>query len=345
VSTYPLRRVVTVAAAVTGIVAFSAATASAATVELRGGTVSYRAAGGERNDLTVRDDTGPVFHDAGARIRVGAGCRALTGGRVTCGAGLPAGKAATRIDIRLGDRDDRASAEIANANAGEEQIDLYGDAGDDTLHSGSSVGDVHHLFGGAGDDDLSANTNHTGESTFRGGAGDDRMLNGEGGLAWFYGEAGYDVMTEQGGRAVVSDGGAGNDLYVASFTGSPMQFFDGVVPGPGTDTFSVDGGDPISVDLAACGGCVERVIGSSLDDVIRGSSAANVLLGGEGNDIIDPRGGSDRVDAGPGEDRVELRDGTRDTVTCGDDADHVSADARPADAVAADCEVVVRAGA
>jgi hypothetical protein len=41
-----------------------------------------------------------------------------------------------------------------------------------------------------------------------------------------------------------------------------------------------------------------------------------------------------------GDDRIRVRDGERDTVTCGPGTDRVRAD--PADVVAADCEAVNR---
>jgi Ca2+-binding RTX toxin-like protein len=68
----------------------------------------------------------------------------------------------------------------------------------------------------------------------------------------------------------------------------------------------------------------------------------NVLLGGAGNDVLNPRGGRDSVSGQEGDDQIELRDSQRDTASCGDGLDHVNADARPAEAVAADCEEVVR---
>src|SRR5215213_8558720 len=112
-ATQQLRRV---GGAVVAIIALGAAFASpawSATAELVGDTLSYRAGAGEANDLVVRgSDPGTVFHDAGATIHAGVGCAALADGGVECGSGLSWEDVPTRIEIRLGDRNDHATSEI-----------------------------------------------------------------------------------------------------------------------------------------------------------------------------------------------------------------------------------------
>jgi Ca2+-binding RTX toxin-like protein len=318
------------------------APAWAATAERIGDTVYYRADPGEQNRLQVNgEDAVVTFHDAGAAIRPGAGCSALADGGVVCGAGLPDVDNPARIDIRLGDGDDQATSESEALNPLE--VDMRGGAGNDTLHSGSGVGETHVLRGGRGDDRLSAATNNIGDATFIGGRGNDTLENQEGGSASFYAGPGNDTMVMYDhGAALVMDGGTGADLYVARFFDDPAFVVSAIVPGPGRDTFSAPDGGPLALDLAACGGCVENVIGSPGDDTIMGDSQRNVLIGGDGNDALDPRGGSDDVAGGAGDDQIELRDGQRDTASCGDGVDQVSADALPADVVATDCEEVAR---
>jgi Ca2+-binding RTX toxin-like protein len=338
------RRAALAAAAIVVIWGVSAGPAWSATAERFGETVYYRADGGERNNLDVRGgvDSSIVFHDVGATIRAGEGCEVLADGGVACGAGLSLDTAPRKIDIRFGDRDDRAGSEIGSSRVTD--IEMHGGRGKDTLHSGSGIGGFHSLFGGPGDDELSTATNNIGRSTFVGGAGDDVLTNGEGGLAWFYGGPGDDElrMAGQFGAPLLMDGGRGADLYFAGTFDDPSWIVSAIRPGAGRDTLSAATAGPLTVNIAACGGCVENVIGSPNDDSIVGDDGKNVLLGGLGNDVLDPRGGRDQVAGEAGDDQIDLRDAQRDGASCGDGVDRVDADAVPADSVASDCEEVVR---
>jgi Ca2+-binding RTX toxin-like protein len=330
--------------------AASAGPAWSATAERVGDTLSYRASAGEANDLVVRGSyPGTVFHDAGATIRAGVGCAALADGGVECGSGLLPEEAPPRIEIRLRDRDrdrdrdDHATSEVEGPVA--QEIDMAGGPGSDTLHSGSGTGNTHLVSGGRGNDHLITMTNNTGDATFIGGPGDDVLENLEGRHASFYAGRGDDVVNvgPHGGISVIR-GGPGADLYSAGSFEDPSSVVRAILPGPGTDTFSAATAGPLTIDLVACGGCVENVIGSAGDDTILGNGAVNLLLGGEGNDLLNPRGGADRVAGQDGDDQIELRDGRLDTASCGDGLDQVSADADPPDAVALDCEQVVLGG-
>jgi len=334
-------------AATGAIVAFGAAAAGpawSATAERVGDTVSYRAGAGEANQLVVENRFDPrvVFQDAGATIRAGRGCAPLAGGGVECGAGLPQGNEPARVVIHLGDRDDRVGAEVAGGF--EQLVVIAGGSGSDTLQSGSALGNTHVLWGGSGADHLVTRTNLGGDATLIGGPGNDELANLEGGSANFYGGFGADtVQTGVQGRVGVISGGPGPDSYSFGDFYDPSDVVRAIRPGPGTDTLDAAlAGQPLTLDLEACGGCVENVIGSRYDDTILGSRAANVLLGGEGNDLLDPRSGRDSVSGQEGDDDLELRDNRLDAASCGDGLDQVSADANPADAVAADCEQVVR---
>jgi len=68
-----------------------------------------------------------------------------------------------------------------------------------------------------------------------------------------------------------------------------------------------------------------------------GGAFADTLFGGAGDDTLTGAGGSDAIHAGAGNDTVNARDGEVDTISCGDGADTVVADA--ADVVNG-CEVV-----
>jgi Ca2+-binding RTX toxin-like protein len=89
--------------------------------------------------------------------------------------------------------------------------------------------------------------------------------------------------------------------------------------------------------------------GGSGDDYLRGSAGQDLLTGGSGRDRLVGAGGKDRIRGGPGRDfvsgggandRIEVRDGERDTVSCGSGKDVVKADER--DRIARSCETVIR---
>jgi Ca2+-binding RTX toxin-like protein len=320
--------------------------APAATVAVDGDTIAYHADYGEENALTVRDDgVQATFSDAGASIRPGAGCAAQASGAVACDTGTPGSRV---VDVDVRDRDDTVDADTSAVQA----VRIAGGSGDDTLHSGSASGERHVLDGGSGDDSLTTSVNLLGAQVLIGGAGDDTAWAQAGGAAELIGNSGDDTLhyTQRAPGQTPSrmDGGSDNDLYLWE---GPDPFdaqfpARAIVPGGGFDTLKADlgpFGGGITVDLAACGGCVERVIGSQLDDVLLGDSRPDVLVGRGGNDVIDPRGGPDLVDAGAGDDTINTRDGTLDLVTCGEGLDSLRADGRNLDHAGSSCETVLRA--
>jgi hypothetical protein len=93
-------------------------------------------------------------------------------------------------------------------------------------------------------------------------------------------------------------------------------------------------------DYLAGGGHDDWIEGSGGNDTILGGAGYDRLYGGAGSDVITGGSGADKVYGGAGSDSIDVVDGERDTVDCGDGADHVVAD--PVDVVAKNCEVVVR---
>lgn len=75
-------------------------------------------------------------------------------------------------------------------------------------------------------------------------------------------------------------------------------------------------------------------------DFVQGGAGADRIAGQSGNDRLAGGPGRDRVEGGPGRDRIAVRDGERDSVTCGPGADSVTADRL--DTIAPDCERVTR---
>lgn len=169
------------------------------------------------------------------------------------------------------------------------------------------------LAGGAGDDNF---VGGDGNDRMRGGPGADHFIGDGGGPA----ESGAADVVDYSDRTqpvTVTPDGIGNDGAVGE--GDDIE----------TDIESSAGGsgnDHLTVNAA--GGMLTGGAGA---DTLEGSAAADVLDGGEGNDTFIPRGGPDEVFS---------RDSVAENVSCGDDADSVTADF--ADVVGTDCETVQR---
>ncbi len=98
-------------------------------------------------------------------------------------------------------------------------------------------------------------------------------------------------------------GGPGNDVLTAP-SGSDAYFYGG----PGNDVLT----------------------GSRFADALRGEAGKDRIIGGAGADRITGGPGADRISAGMGADVIDVRDFSRDTVTCGAGRDRVTADRRDA---------------
>jgi Ca2+-binding RTX toxin-like protein len=225
-------------------------------------------------------------------------------------------------------------------------VTIYGEAGTDTLHAGSSIAGAPVLDGGPGNDDVSTAENGDGDPTLRGGTGNDVLTIGELGGGTAQGGDGDDRLifdADPYRTAVRLDGGGGNDTYAFS----PKRFLPAaMVPGPGFDTldqsvFTSPFVQPLVFDMSACPGCVERVIGTSHDDRITGDQRSQAILGGDGNDTLDGGAGPDVIAAQGGDDTVNARDGFIDIVLCGEGVDAVAADRFD---VLSRCENVQRGG-
>jgi Ca2+-binding RTX toxin-like protein len=332
----------TLAASLLALSLGGAGAARAATVAVVHGEAQYKAAPAEANDLRVdvdgsQDPASPdlVFRESGAPLLPGPGCVAQVDGSVRC----------ARVQnalIRLADRADRAFYEVLGEQAG--RVEIRGHGEDDRIHVGTSGDGDFTVDGGDGDDELTSAVNHGGSADLSGADGDDLLFAREGGGGTLEGRPGDDRVFVEGAFFGAMDGGYGRDLY--RFGEDPSSNGvepDRIVPGPSIDTLTL-ANQPFgaSVDLAACGGCVENVIGSPFEDTILGSAAANHLRGGDGADLLDPRAGRDDVDGEGGDDVLGLRDSERDTASCGGGGDTVEADAAPFDLVAPDCESVAR---
>jgi Ca2+-binding RTX toxin-like protein len=283
-----------------GALAVGAPGASAATVGVVGGTLTFTAAPGETNDVAVAGTVFPTasvrVSDAGAPLTVGTGCDVVDDHTATC-ADLP-------MVIDTGDGNDR----VRDEEQGTRVLTIRGGLGDDTLAAGSSQSLDVQMFGGPGNDTMSVANNGGGQPVMHGGPGDDRLTLAENEGGMLYGDDGNDQLVSRHGdwlrMPIRLDGGRGNDVYSVGWVSAGTP--DLLVASPGTDTLDLSGVSFVfaPLDLSGCANCVERIVGSPLDDTIN------------------------------------VRDGRPDVVSCGDGADAVIADRR--DVVAGDCETVDR---
>lgn len=350
--------------------------ASAGTVSLDGGTLTFRAAPGERNGLYVGEEDGRiVFNDDVAVTIAGAPCDpagAEPATIVRCDA--PTGG----VRVETGDGDDVLRIGTAMPNG----LTITGDGGpgNDTVE-GSTGDDV--LLGGDGDDAIKG---RSGDDTLDGGAGNDQLF-GEDGADVVHGGEGDDVVGGGGTAAFadVMDGGPGFDTLdqyeytpggSAGLPGPVSVTLDGVAndgrAGEGDQVTSVermqllvaatlDGSaipGPVDLKVFRTTAAGSRLVGTAANDVLTGYDYDDTIVGGAGDDLIVGGNGNDTITGGPGRDTInadsvttsgivaygndtiDVRDGEVDNVTCGVGTDRVIADA--GDIVAPDCETVER---
>jgi Ca2+-binding RTX toxin-like protein len=198
-------------------------------------------------------------------------------------------------------------SDVANVNSFTNNLAMDAGSGNDDVLAGGVNATAD---GGSGNDSilLAANSVVTGN----GGPGRDRLYGGLGAAAA--------TLTGGGsGDLLVPDGFAFNDAKGGSGDDRLVSFFG--------DTVTLSGGDGNDILTAPTGG------------------GAITLNGGSGSDTIVSHVGGVTVDAGWGTDVLDVRgdaSSTPDTVSCGSGFD--LAWANSGDAVAGDCEIVIRRG-
>jgi Ca2+-binding RTX toxin-like protein len=279
------KRTLIVAAAVLAPLTFavfsSSARASTASVEVTSSgftSVTYQAASGEQNNLTVTTGSGStIIEDSGAVISAEPGCEQVDAHEVTC----PESDA---VDVFLDDRNDVAAFPGTGAGF------VHGEAGNDHLTVSQDFD--FHLFGEDGDDVLDG-------FSADGGAGNDTITSPAGEISFLDGRSGNDTITGSIGQDLIRPG-AGDDVV----DGGPGSMF-------GMDTVIYHGGRPVLVNLAtgvATGQGLDtlsrigKVQGTRFADILIGNPSKNVLQGGGGADVIVGRGEDDRLRGGPGPD-------------------------------------------
>jgi hypothetical protein len=238
-------------------------TASAATVSAAGGTLTFTAASGESNNLTVSVQSGLIrFEDTGvSSMTAGSGCTTSGAQRVNC-----VQTAVTGITTDLGDGNDRLNGGVllpfsVYGGLGNDQITLF--AGDDVVDAGPG-NDV--VDTGWGDDTIDGGD---GADTMSGGAGDDAVV-------YATRLAGVTVSLDD----LANDGASGEGDNV-------RLSVDDVVGGSGNDSFTGDAGGN---DLTGNGGD-DVLDGAGGDDTLDGGAGADSFSGGAGADTLRARDG------------------------------------------------------
>jgi Ca2+-binding RTX toxin-like protein len=326
------------ALAPTGQVAFGS------TANVSAGVLTYTAAAGETNNVTVSLNF-PNYRvsDGGASITAGAGCTTVDPNTVDC-------SGVASASVTLDDMDDIASAAIdlpstLNGGAGNDQLTgsmhgdvLIGEVGDDVL-SGLAGSDL--LDGGLGADILSggadidtvtytgrtndltislddvANDGETGENddvqgdvqNVIAGDGNDTLIGSVGNNVLSGGD-GHDTLDGNLGSDTLNGGDGSDAVIYASHTNGVVADLDGIA----------DDGEPGEGDLIAAD--VESIGGGPGNDVLTGNAGVNTLAGGEGDDTLDGAGGADILAGGAGIDTADYSSRTNAvTVDLDDEAD------------------------
>jgi Ca2+-binding RTX toxin-like protein len=339
------------------------ASAQAAQITISSGTLTYQAAAGETNSVSVAPFFGRTYFTdsgAGSMSAPSPACTVVDSHHANCadasytGITVNAGDGADQVDLTQvnqpvtlngGDGDDVLTGGQGNDT-------LNGDAGNDTLRG---TGGADTFSGGAGTDTVTysgrtfgvsasidgiANDGSPGESdnvlpdveNLVGTSGAD-ALTGSDASNSLDGGPGNDTLAGAGGDDALI-GGAGSDALAGGSGLDTATYADHVTPVTATLDGAANDGSIGENDAIAAD--VENLQGGPAADTLTGNAGANAIDGGAGNDTLDGGGGSDTLTGGDGGDTVAARDSAVDTITCGGGADVLTADR--ADVFGSDCE-------
>ena len=193
------------------------------------------------------------------------------------------------------------------------QLDLYASGLNNT---GSSI------WGVTFEQAASASVYGGGNDTLNGGSGDD-TLTGGGGADTFIVDAGNDVVTDLGKRAVdgtqdilqVSAGASVTANLAGAWTATAASVNLGSAlinaNGLNVDLSALASGNGFSVRNTNASGAFSAAAvtfnGSMFDDTLAGGGGADTLLGNDGNDTLQGNGGADNLWGGNGNDAFVVR--------------------------------------
>jgi hypothetical protein len=332
------------------------AAASAGRLDLDGSDLTYRAAAGERNRVTVTGVVGSVTVTDRAGVRAGRGCRSIRRGAAVCAlTEFPGEVSLTRI--ALGDRDDRVDVE-----SGSNDAELFGGRGADRLTSKAERRTV--FVGGPGRDTMIGSSDW---DLFDEGArpnGSDSMLVRGLRRPVTYTTRAYvptGPWVDYSGRTTSvrasldgkrNDGARGErDLIGRGVVGlRGGRRADRLVGNDAANALAGEGGSDVLVGKGGTDELAATHVGWPRVSPIEGAShepTSDRLAGGAGADLLEGSDGANRIDPGPGpdeiwalagDDDISARDGDVDQVGCGAGDDRVAND--PSD-LRIDCETAV----
>jgi Ca2+-binding RTX toxin-like protein len=164
---------------------------------------------------------------------------------------------------------------------------VYGIARGSALNLDLGAQSLDGAIGGAGSDTLAAGNKKA--VLLEGGAGEDKLTGGAGD-DWLAGDAGSDTLS----------GGDGDDTLVIDAQDAQVNLNGGT----GFDMAVVTGIAAVSLDLGATG--IEAVVGGAGNDNLRTSGAGRVILaGGGGNDSLTGSVAGDLLYGGTGDDALK----------------------------------------
>ncbi len=338
------------------------ATAQAGTasvsVGIPGGLISYVAADGETNNVSVFVSGGKVVIADAAPVRVGSGCTLNAFGDAECPLSAPF------INVLLRDKNDTIVYRAPH------QASVSTEAGDDVILGGLRQTDTGRAvqpvfyFGNDGRDTISyaaadrgvrvdTEDNPGGSRTEDGRPGIDlesvgrdvEKIVGSNFGDVLFGSTGNDNITGGPGNDEMG-GGAGNDFFFEGQFGPSGA--DSIHGADGDDRVSYAGrtnGVNVSLDNNRNDGepgegddvrsNVESITAGNGNDILTGSNVANDLQGFGGIDTLHGLGGDDTLQlgsnsdfafAGTGNDVILAGDGERDTINCGENSDTANRD-------------------
>lgn len=127
--------------------------------------------------------------------------------------------------------------------------------------------------------------------------------------------------------SLLSADGEGGDDTIIPDPALRARGYVNAYGGSGDDVLTA----PLGSDGYLDGGLGNDVLtGSMFGDTLKGEAGNDRILGGGGSDKINGGPGRDRLSGGGGADVIDVRDASRDTVTCGAGRDRVTADRRDA---------------
>ena len=294
------------------------------------GPVTFKAARGEMNDVTVTAANGRLrFHDSQNPVNARGDCEQDGPRAAIC----PFTEDTAKVKLRNGA--DSASVEgLVSVRGGSGRDVLRGSSGVDFLN-GQRGPDT--LRGRRGSDDL---TGGPGRDRLLGGGGEDDLIDGESDR-----RAASDVFV--GGGNPTGGGADRGDTVDYSRRdaglrinlrrgggpgGDTLRGVESLVGGSGNDRLAGDGGDNWLVGR----GGDDKLRGRAGDDNPQGGGGSDIVSGNAGADVLWGDRGADLLKGGADDDTLVARDGRAEDVRCGDGEDTAIA---TRDDTLEDCEI------